>query len=157
MSVDRCPSCAATVPAGAPWCTLCWAPLRQPEPEPAPVTVPATVPASAGAEQPTAIDPLTAPLPAFEAAPEAAPATSATHAVGWPCVTCNISVPIDDDECPNCGRRFLEEPLSGDPGLVDKLPAITQRKGFTATVIVAGSVGMTIMLISLLAILGLVF
>ena len=129
-----------------------------------PVTVPATMPATLSADveapptadvpaQPTELDPLTAPLPA-----EPTPTTTlATRPIGWPCVACNISVPIDDDECPNCGRRFLSAALGEDEGLVDRLPGMTEKKGFTAAVIVTGSFGLTIVLVLLLAILGLIF
>lgn len=79
----------------------------------------------------------------------------ATQAVGWPCVNCHISVPIEDDVCPTCGRRFLDEPLGENAGLADRLPGYMQKKGFNAAVIVAGSFGLTIVLVAILALFGL--
>jgi hypothetical protein len=123
---------------------------------PAALAAPPTVSAAPAPDVPaqsTEPDPLTAPLE-----PEAPVSTTfPTQAIGWPCVSCNISVPIDEDTCPNCGRRFLEAPLGEDAGLVDKLPAMTSQKGFTAAVIVAGSFGVTLLLVVLLAVLGLLF
>jgi len=58
---DRCPRCAAAVPALAEWCGLCFADLR---PVPA---VPAAAPV------PTGYDPLTAPLVTVEAGLQSGP------------------------------------------------------------------------------------
>ena len=161
MSVDRCPSCAAAVPAGAPWCTLCWAPLRKPEPEPEPQPAPELAPQPAAAvvvpAQPSDSDVLTATATSTATATTTATANLATQPVGWPCVNCNISIPIEHDDCPDCGRRFLDEPLGENAGLVDRLPVYMDKKGFNAAVIVAGSFGLTVLLVAFLALLGLFF
>ncbi|MEZ5115524.1 MAG: hypothetical protein R2737_04570 [Candidatus Nanopelagicales bacterium] len=52
---ERCPNCGASLPAGATWCSLCFADLRsapQPEPEQqlSPDTEPARVPEAAADE-----------------------------------------------------------------------------------------------------------
>jgi len=142
VSTQRCPSCAATVPEGADWCSLCYAVLRQP----ALVTVPSSPglgsgdPAGRNAETGLAtIDPLTGPLALLDptpgestarirsaAAPTAPLAPAApTGAAGlepgpepevanWPCLGCGELVSFDLDVCPGCARPFL----AMEPGYV---------------------------------------
>ena len=122
MTTDRCHACGAAVTPGAPWCTLCYADLREPAVAPA-VAEPAALPP----------DPiLDAPL-----APVAAPAAAAggvavaTAPRGWPCMACGAVMSLDEDACTQCGRPFLPSeatpslnlPVVGNVGRLDK----TQR------------------------------
>lgn len=115
MANERCPSCAAVVRAGDPWCTLCWTDLRPapavPPPAPAAEAPLVAVPAVAVAAPVTyapLVDPLSAPLAvvlgqAPVATPPVAPeATTAT----WPCVQCGAANPIDLDTCAACTTPF---------------------------------------------------
>jgi uncharacterized radical SAM superfamily protein len=64
---------------------------------------------------------------------------------------------MEDDECPDCGRRFLQEVMDAKAALIDRLPDLTEKKGFKAAVVVGGSLGLTVVLVVLLAIIGLFF
>ncbi len=106
MANERCPSCAAVVRAGDPWCTLCWTDLRPtptppppppPPPEPAPV-----VAAPVLVAVPAAVDPLTAPLAAVLGEPVPTTTTNAT----WPCVQCGAANALDLDRCGTCTTPF---------------------------------------------------
>ncbi len=148
----RCPSCAAALRPGAPWCTLCYADLRPaPSPGVPPVTaVPAQVLGSSGT-----LDPLTAPASAFglpdrsRAGEPAPPAPEAT----WPCVACGCANALSQDTCTACGAGFLaglrasEGPLLELP-VVGDLAALSrgQRLGLAAGVVLA--------LLALIALLG---
>ena len=102
MANERCPSCAAVVRAGDPWCTLCWTDLR---PAPAPVVgVPAqpAAPALHAVAAPS-VDPLSAPL-AVLLGEAAAPAPAAV--VTWPCVQCGAANSMDLDTCATCTTPF---------------------------------------------------
>ena len=131
----RCPSCAATLRAGAPWCTLCFADLR-PVAAPAPVELP--VPGAA-AYGPPAPDPLTAPTAELAPAP-----TAATPNPTWPCATCGAANGLTSDVCASCGAGFLaglretEAPLLGLP-VVGDLGAMSraQRLGLAAALVLA--------------------
>ena len=126
MVDPRCPQCSARVPAGADWCSLCYASLKAP---PAPArTLERVTPAYASAAPSPAYDPLTAPIAAFDelaelaaAAPtvgaaahpaEQADASTATGThrkpVCWPCPRCEAQVPIESDACETCGAGFLD-------------------------------------------------
>lgn len=125
MTTDRCPRCAAALPARAQWCTLCFADLRPPAaatPEP-PAAAPAPAPpvddAAAGGAAPS-VEAAAAPAAVFRRLPPApvpgsvalAPdpildAPLERPAPTWPCVQCGTVVPLDDELCPNCGARFL--------------------------------------------------
>ena len=115
----RCPSCAATLRAGAPWCTLCYADLRPPPPEP---------PADVRPESPAPPAPAT-PLPA------------AHGQVGAACGAANA---LTDSVCAACGAGFLaglrgaegpllELPVVGDLGAMSR----AQRLGLAAGVVLA--------------------
>lgn len=156
MAPSRCPTCAAAVPAGAPWCTLCWTSLAPAQPAPAPasapvalVTAPAAV-APAVAERPTGVaqaapadfDPLRDPLPVAAltaAAPSPVPPTAAT----WPCSGCAAPVPLSESACPTCLTPFLAEVRAPAPAL--RLPVVgdvntLSRGGRMAVTAVAGLV-----------------
>ena len=99
------------MPIGAPWCTLCFADLRQPQPvaaaavaAPAPAAVPAPVvpapaPAAPVAQQADPLDPATPVSVAAAPAPE--------RKLGWPCTSCGETVSFDMTFCPDCGSSFL--------------------------------------------------
>jgi hypothetical protein len=142
----RCPHCGALLRSGAQWCTLCYADLR-PKPEPEPVAV------STGGRSDVAGDTSNAPVSALEAAAQALarqgePGTAAEAAappVGWPC-TCGEVVSFDEDECPTCGRKFLDG-ARGEPDLLARigpggLPVKTQ------TLIIAGGAAAIIAIIT---------
>jgi hypothetical protein len=109
---DRCPSCAATVRAGDPWCTLCWADLRPKAASavpPAPTHTPApqapAPPASpAGSTAVGLVDPLTAPLAQVLGEPLAADPDA--PAPTWPCVECGEPNGLDRDACGVCTAPF---------------------------------------------------
>ena len=125
MVDPRCPQCSARVPAGADWCSLCYASLKAP---PAPArTLERATPAYASATPSQDYDPLTVPIAAFDelaqlagAAPtvgaaaltEQAGASAATgkrhKSVCWPCPRCEAQVPIEFDACETCGAGFLD-------------------------------------------------
>ena len=124
MTTDRCPACSAAVTPGAPWCTLCYAVLRQPEP--VAVAAPAA-PAIAeyGAssvdiarlpEAPLPPDPIL-DAPVVKAAPVAGVKPN-----GWPCLGCGALNAMSDDICSQCHRPFLaseELPSLAVPGVGD--------------------------------------
>jgi hypothetical protein len=123
-TVLSCPSCAATVREGDPWCTLCWTDLRpkpEPPPPPAPVApaavapAPPVAPAAVAPAPPVApavtngspvstVDPLTAPLAAVLAGPLAADPDAPLPT--WPCVACGDRNHIDLNACGTCGAPF---------------------------------------------------
>src|SRR4051812_47401293 len=144
MSADRCPSCTAAVRPDASWCGQCYADLR-PAPEPAPAPAPAPAPVQAPAPAATLVvdplDPLGLPVdllssgspePSAAAIPEvpaqAAPALPGALPVDpapttWPCLRCGTTVPLAEDECPNCHAKFLDPVLPGtEKTLLDRLP-----------------------------------
>lgn len=158
----RCPSCAATVRAGSPWCTLCYADLRpKPAPEPPPVL---QAPPAASYGTP-ALDPLLAPAPtaAGPTAGTSGAGTTAGASAGtsgavptWPCTTCGAANAITLPACASCGAGFLsrlretegpllELPVVGDLGAMSR----GQRLGLAAGVVLA--------VIALVAVLGLLF
>jgi ribosomal protein L40E len=160
---DRCPSCAARVPAGAAWCGQCWADLR-PEPAPAPASA--------------ALDPLTAPLAAVAATvePDAAQATSAAGAVavatderprragrhrapdaGWPCARCEAVNDVAADACRRCGAGFLDGAESKDVVVPGFGPASRIDKSQKVALVVGGTVLTTALLLALSLILGAIF
>lgn len=152
----RCPSCAATLRPGAPWCTLCYADLRPaPEPEPVPVLAPEPVPPT---PPPLLVAP---PTPAgTPSAPHAPAVTPSAPAPGerpdptWPCATCGVVNALTLSACAGCGAGFLsglrasegpllELPVVGDLGALSR----GQRLGLAAGVVLA--------VIALVAVLGL--
>jgi hypothetical protein len=142
VSSDRCPACAAAVPIGAPWCTLCFADLRPkpvaaPEPEPVHAVAPAPVPVSVGAASAPVDLPLP-PDPILDAPVMRAPKIAGNRAATWPCTGCGVSVPIEEMACPACGAGFLaREKVSVSlrlPGVGD----ITQLSGSGRIMLMAG-------------------
>jgi ribosomal protein L40E len=159
---DRCPACAARVPAGADWCGLCYADLRPAPPAPAPVERP---------------DPLTAPLPAVEAALDldpidvdvrepltvGAPAPAgrrtgrhraASAAPGWPCLRCDAHNDVADDVCAQCGAGFLSGVETAElvvPGLG---PTSRIEKTHKVALVVGGTVVVMALLLVIAMLLG---
>ena len=114
----------------------------------------AAAPAPVVPAQSATPDPLTPPRAV--ANERVAPAL-ATRPIGWPCVRCNISVPIEEDICPECGSRFLDAPLGEQAGLVDRLPNLSGNKPMYAGILVGGSLALTVVFLALLALFGLIF
>lgn len=143
-TIVRCPSCAATLRAGAPWCTLCYTDLRA-QPRPARVLL---VPPGAAYGLP-ALDPLTAPAEALGLPDRTTDAPAAT----WPCTTCGAANDLTDSACAACGAGFLaglrdsegpllELPVVGDLGALSR----RQRLGLAA--------GVVLLVLALVALLG---
>ena len=112
-ATSRCPSCTATLRAGAPWCTLCYADLRTPGPG---------LPAAAG--------------------PPPGPTADSTTGPAWPCTSCGANNPLTLTACAGCGAGFLstlraaegpllELPVVGDLGALSR----AQRLGLAAGVV----------------------
>jgi hypothetical protein len=124
----RCPSCSASVPAGAPWCTLCYVDLRPrtatallDRPVPEGVHEPAN-----GQDEPGQVD----------AAPEGT-------ASGLACPACAAPVPVGADlRCPVCGTALLADDLAVDrirlPLIGD--PRAMSRAARLAVILVGSSV-----------------
>lgn len=95
VTPDRCPSCDAVVPAGSPWCTLCYANLR-----PAAVFAYAASPNGAAAVR------------------EQSDGEDAT----WPCASCRADVGLAEERCPACGAGFLA--ALAEPGGRVRVPVL---------------------------------
>ena len=172
MVDPRCPQCSARVPAGADWCSLCYASLKAPEPARTPDRV---APAYASAAPSQAYDPLTAPMAALDelsqlaatasgGAPSApaqradAGAATGTHrkAVCWPCRSCEAQVPIELDACEVCGAGFLNAASEEV-----RLPLIGKASDLEgakkAWVIIGGATGLIAAYFLVVAIIGLIF
>lgn len=141
----RCPACSGAVPAGAAWCTQCWADLRPatevttgPGPQPAPVLpqaqaeteVPA--PDTAGPQAPGVVAPPDRPT--------------------WPCTSCGTLTPLADDACAGCGAGFLA-PLHED-GPVLVLPVVGDVARLRAGQRTAIAVGVVLLVVLLTLLLG---
>ena len=154
MTSDRCPSCNAAVPAGAEWCTLCYAVLRAPER----VTVPAPVPVPAIAEYGASSVDIArlAPDPILDAPVAVAAPVARAKPAGWPCLGCGAVNSMDDDTCSGCARPFLPTdtapsialPVVGDLGRLDRaqriavtiIAAVLAMGAFIALAFIGGSV-----------------
>ena len=150
----RCPSCAATLRAGAPWCTLCYADLRPPPPEP-PADVrpespappaPATPLPAAHARPAPDLDPLTAPLEALLGLP----------APTWPCATCGAANALTDSVCAACGAGFLAG-LRGAEGPLLELPVVGDLGAMSRAQRLGLAAGVVLAVIALVAMLGVLF
>lgn len=164
----RCPSCGARITVGAPWCTLCYADLR-PAPEPIhepirePVSVPASVPAAASAavtggpqSQSGAggLDPLTAPLHLLDPAePPPTAGADVRPVVGWPCLRCGESVPLDGATCPACGSPFLAGAVEPENAL-ERIVAGGASKQTKFIIMVGGSLGLLVLILGLMYLFG---
>jgi len=153
---DRCPSCAARVPAGAAWCGQCWADLR---PAPEAVPVPASVTRSEPASAPAPPAPVEAATERIAAAvtTEARPRRSGRHRAPdatWPCARCEAVNDVAADACRQCGAGFLAGAESADvlvPGLG---PASRIDKPQKVAVVAVGTLVVTGLLLVLSLILG---
>lgn len=120
VPLDRCPGCQAAAAPTAEWCTLCFAALR-PTAEPvtsdgaddATVASPgqgALPPAPRAAAPPSGLQPDsvgTAVTAVADRAPTDPEAVTPPAAPAWPCPACGVRVPLDRDNCPECGSAFL--------------------------------------------------
>jgi hypothetical protein len=142
VSSDRCPACAAAIPIGAPWCTLCFADLRPapvaaPEPDPVQVAAFEPVPVSVGA----AAAPVDLPLPPdpiLDAPVMRAPSIRGNRAATWPCTGCGASVPIAEMTCPGCGAGFLAPEQDRMSLVLPGIGDITQLSGSGRVMLMAG-------------------
>lgn len=107
MSLLSCPGCAARLPPGATWCSLCYTDLP---------TAPAqrlAVGAEVAGSRP--------------AAAGGTPTVVVPGAECWPCTRCGGAAPLAAPSCPSCGAAFLAG-LSGtagsDGGAVDRFVAL---------------------------------
>ncbi|MGH3745700.1 MAG: double zinc ribbon domain-containing protein [Mycobacteriales bacterium] len=140
MDQAHCAECGATLAPDAPWCTLCFAPVRVPEP-------------AATASTPEPARPA-GPHPLY---PHITPASFDQPAVTWPCAQCSAPVPMSADVCPACGASFLTSgalpalklPIVGD------LTARSKAQQFA----IAGVIGLgaSIVVVAVIALLGALF
>ncbi|MDX6275635.1 MAG: hypothetical protein QOJ92_2845 [Frankiales bacterium] len=159
MSATRCPSCAAAVRVDDPWCTLCYADLRTPEPVlevPQPVleTVPASeslTPAYSSASPELVhvdpADPLGAGVP--QAAAKQMSQGPAKPMPRWACAACGQQNSYDDLTCATCGKALL-----GDDG--PDLPALVRpgSKASKVGVIFGGMVAVMAVLLLVFFVVG---
>lgn len=141
MDQAHCVECGATLAPDAPWCTLCFAPVRVPEPATAQTSAPEPV----------------RPAPPNPLYPSVTPASFEQPAVSWPCARCDEQVPMSSDVCPSCGASFLTAgalptlklPIVGD------LATRSQAQRFA----IAGVIGLgaSIVLVAVIALLGAIF
>lgn len=105
-----CASCGARNGSESVWCTMCFEPLRQPEPdqsavEPGRVEVPSIEPTSDGAlaAMETQAAAIASDPPASEAIAGSIPSDST-----WSCGTCESVNPIAENVCPVCGTTIFQ-------------------------------------------------
>ncbi len=135
---DRCPSCGATVAAGASWCSLCLAPLAGPEESAAapPVTPPAA---------PSPIDPRMLPPPQGAAVRPQATRSAAAPDLPPPAATSPILPPPPDWRTrppaisPDVGPGSVAGALPADPDAWVALLAEEERRSAPAVLGVATS------------------
>lgn len=152
MDQAHCSGCGAALAANAPWCTLCFTPVRVPEPV---VAAPAAAPVAA----PLVADP--APVrdaPAHPLYPPVTPRAAAEASErSWPCQACRQQVPMSADSCPSCGAAFLA--AGPRPSLT--LPVVgdlaARSKGQAYAIAAAIGIGAAVVLVALVALLGTVF
>jgi hypothetical protein len=109
------------VPIGAPWCTLCFADLRQPQPvasgavavpaqaspEPAAPAAPPVAPASPPVAPASPPVPVPDPADPLGVAALVSRPDAGERSLGWPCTGCGETVSFDMTFCPECGSSFL--------------------------------------------------
>lgn len=139
----RCPSCEATLRAGAPWCTLCFTDLRPP-PEPPPPPPP----------EPE-LDPLTAPLEAL-GLPRRAPASPDAPVATWPCGTCGADSSLAAGACTACGAGFLHD-LRAAEGPLLELPVVGDVGALPRGQRLALAAGVVLVVVVLVLLLGVLY
>lgn len=141
MDQAHCSECGAALAPDAPWCTLCFAPVRAPEPVSVPATAPEPVQVAAG-------------HPLY---PHITPSSFGESAVSWPCIQCSAQVPMSADVCPSCGATFLTAGTL--PTL--KLPLVGDlaRRSKAQQFAIAGAIGLgaSIVVVAIIALLGVLF
>jgi hypothetical protein len=125
LTAVTCPACSAALRPGAPWCTLCYADLRPPEPQPEVQSEPEPE----TQQQPSPIDVVLTGTgwPGAQPAGQptawsSAPPPVAQQATGWPCATCDAVNDLDLATCEGCGAPFLAALVADAPALV--LPGV---------------------------------
>ena len=102
---SRCPTCAAVLPAGAAWCSLCFRAVQSDNGQPplgAPAAV-ASVPLGAPEERAVlTVGPAPGGPPAVVPSEDAADGESC-----WPCHACGALTPLAEPACVECGAPFL--------------------------------------------------
>ena len=148
----RCPSCAAALRPGAPWCSLCYADLRPAEPDP-PAAAPPALTYGLVEFDPLAVRAAVLGWPETRQVASTAPAVStlplpaapaAVAETRWPCTACETFTSLSETVCAGCGTGFLagvresEGPLLELPGVGD-LTVLSrgQRLGLAAGVVLA--------------------
>lgn len=141
MDQAHCAECGAALAPDAPWCTLCFASVRAPEPVTVPTTAPEPPPPGAGQHL----------------YPQITSTSFHESAVSWPCAQCSGQVPMSADACPSCGASFLTAgalptlklPIVGD------LAARSKAQQFA----IAGVIGLgaSIVVVAIIALLGALF
>ena len=113
---------------GAPWCTLCLAPVqgaprpRGSEPLPEPLPQPSLGPG---------VDPLTAPLHVLLGEPAPVPARPAARPdPAWPCSTCGRLNDLDASVCAGCGDGFLSVVAAAEAASL-RLPVVGDLRSLT--------------------------
>jgi hypothetical protein len=150
-----CAACGAGMRPGAPWCTLCLAPVAT---APAPADDPLRV--EPLRSEP---DPLTAPLHQLLGGVSDAPGADAGRGepapVGWPCTTCDSTNALDEAVCRACGEPFLAG-LSG-AGSAGRLPVVGDlralspaQRGLLGIVVGLVAMGLVSVLVVLVGLLG---
>ena len=137
MPDGRCPSCGASVRAGADWCTLCYADLR-PAPPPPPPPPPAPEPVAVAAPVPVAVsvaagpDPLSASYDEVLGAALAGTPLAGPPEPTWPCFDCGGANSYDETACTTCGAVFGAR-------LADKRVEVPRRKRIVRVLVGLGA------------------
>lgn len=153
MSDARCPACAAAVRPDDPWCTLCFADLRQRERQ-------AMVSAGVVHDQVqvSATEPQHEPPPAsggVDLAPTA-PVIDPADPLGsrpplprWTCPSCAATPTFDDLVCPTCGHAPLRDREAALPSLIR-----ADGKNARVTIMLGGAAALTVVLVALFWLVG---
>jgi ribosomal protein L40E len=141
MDQAHCSECGAALAPDAPWCTLCFAPVRVPEPAAVPAAAPEPTPVAGG-------------HPLY---PQITPTSFDEPAVSWPCAQCSAQVPMSADVCPACGAAFLTAGTL--PTL--KLPIVgdlaSRSKGQQFAIAGVVGLGASVVVVAVIALLGALF
>ena len=143
----QCPSCRASNPPEASWCSLCFTPFGSDEPDGDQVAT-ATVPEPARREGDLAA-PISPPPPPPAEGEQLAFLEPGNETKTWSCRFCETRVPVGQVQCPTC-QQTIYDSFGGQPPEVDLDPVEALRRsmlpggghfalqqGITATTILA--------------------